>query len=124
MFPIFIAAILSNINVFTIKYNNTNCSDIISVNTKNYQCDMNSISSCCNSIIGENQTNNMCLPYQNKSILYYCVDDNYNFVMDVFSVVGLVVIFLTPIMLIIISIYYYPCNVNIRRRFKYVQIED
>ena len=94
MFPIFIAAILSNINVFTVKYNNTNCSDIISVNTKNYMCDMYGISTCCNSIIGDNQTNNMCLPYQNKSILYYCVDDNYNLLIDVFAVIGLFLTFL------------------------------
>lgn len=123
MFPIFIAAILSNINVFTVKYNNTNCSDIISVNTKNYMCDMNGISTCCNSIIGENQTNNMCLPYQNKSILYYCVDDNYNLLIDVFAVIGLFLTFLIPIILCGLIIHY-PCNVNIRRRFKYVQVED
>jgi len=124
MFPVFITAILSNINLFTLKYNNTNCSDIISVNKKNYPCNMNRISSCCNSFIGGNQTNNMCLPYQNKSILYFCVDDNYNFIMDMLAVIGLVITFLTPIILIIAIIHYYPCDAAIRRRFKYIQINN
>jgi hypothetical protein len=123
MFPIFIAAILSNINLYTVKYNNTNCSDIISVNTKNYLCDINSISSCCNAIIGENQTNNICLPYQNKSIIYYCVDDNYNLLIDVFAVIGLFLTFLIPIILCGVIIHY-PCGIKIRRRFKYIQIEN